>query len=201
MDPCPTAGCRKEKDHTGRHRFMVTKAEEAAMTEETMDPRLAHDLGDDFIVSTEMTDDEAREVIVRTPAEELVPDATPEGITTERTQGQIGMFHALSQIDDGVYVAWDVCRRCHQVLARCECKQPEEPKYITAWRQEYLAKKRKAEDKATKKEQTPVQVDPPEPPLSDKVDEAIETALEAVKGVEPTDVGEPLAPTSEEETT
>lgn len=140
-----------------------------------------------------MTDEEAKEVITRSPAEEIVPDAVPlpEGVTTERTQGEIGMFHALSQIGEGVYVAWDTCRRCNLQLRKCECKTgPMEPGYITKWREEFLGKPVK-----TKKEkETPVQVAVPDPVLTDKVDQALEAALEAVEGVEPTDVGEPLAP-------
>lgn len=108
-----------------------------------------------------MTDDEAIETLVRvdeerlsddepaeTPKQVILPPAgsTTEGLTVKPTQGAIGMFHVLSEIDDGVFVAWD---RCHNgssrhSIAECKCKGgPTEPPYVTKWRLEYIAKRDK----------------------------------------------------------
>lgn len=41
-----------------------------------------------------------------------------------------------SEIEDGIFVAWDVCRRCMQHVSQCKDKDgPQEPAHITRWRQ------------------------------------------------------------------
>ena len=107
------------------------------------------------LLTQEMTDAEAIETLVRTEEECLseainpIDDpafATPAedlpGVTRHPTQGTVPqMFHVQSQIGDGVFVAWDHCRRCNQAISNCACKGgPQEPKYVTEWRLEYMAK-------------------------------------------------------------
>lgn len=110
--------------------------------------------------TAEMTDAEAVETLVRTDEEHLSDDLpeqvtvdaegrTLPGMTVQRTQGtNPPMFHVLSEIDDGVFVAWDFCRRDGRTISECTCKQgPQEPKYVTQWRLEHLSKRKQEFEK------------------------------------------------------
>lgn len=193
-------------------------AEEAPMSETNeIAPDLTEDLGDDFVLTEEMTDAEAIETLVRTEETHLSDDLDPrdvdpdtyvtddgkevtnlletpkqvpvagqttEGKTVVPTQGAIGMFHVLSQIGDGVFVAWD---RCHNGVSRhpiseCKCKGgPTEPPYVTKWREEFITKR----DKDTKKAIDALKKDARQEvglePLATTVDDGIETAKAAVR--------------------
>lgn len=43
--------------------------------------------------------------------------------------------HAISIVDNGLQVAWDVCARCMLHITKCWCSSgPMEPEYISRWR-------------------------------------------------------------------
>lgn len=47
----------------------------------------------------------------------------------------------MSEIGDGVFVAWDICHRCKLHVAQCSCVgAPTEPPHITHWRDERFEK-------------------------------------------------------------
>lgn len=129
----------------------------------------------------EMTQAEAIETLVRTDETHLSADDEPvrraelpvqQGIKSQKNK--IGMLHALSQIDDGINVAWDTCARCKTTLSYCTCSTPQEPPYITRWREEYLAR-------TTQVEQTIEAIDGV---ITEGVAEALDEALEAVTEAE-----------------
>lgn len=55
---------------------------------------------------------------------------------TVRADMSEGLSHMMSEIGDGVFVAWSQCRRCLDTIKRCNCPDgPTEPKHITEWRE------------------------------------------------------------------
>lgn len=171
----------------------------------------------------EMTDAEAIETLVRTDEEHLTETLNPiddpafevpptplqvtvdengetaEGIKVQRTQGTSPqMFHVLSEIGDGVFVAWDFCRRDGKPISQCTCKQgPEEPKYVTQWRLEHLAS-RKREFEKTMAEVTKKAKKDLEALITNKLDER--AAAEQTSVTTTVDRGDAAPATSEEET-
>lgn len=192
--------CLREPGHVKRHKY--TKEE---LVSGTTLAEIGEQRGHESLGTAEMSTDEAVEVLVRSdpiqnqtpPAP--VPSTSADGQEVRRTQGKTGMFHVLSQIDDGVHVAWDMCRGGGQThsIANCQCRGgPVEPPYVTKWREEWIAKRdKKAAKEADKaltelavRVETPVQV---EPTMGDK---ALDAALEAVEAVQPTEADKMMAP-------
>lgn len=47
----------------------------------------------------------------------------------------------MTEIGDGVFVAWTNCRRCNNRVYGCKCPEgPQEPPYMKKWRDERFAK-------------------------------------------------------------
>lgn len=198
--------CLREPGHVKRHKY--TKEE---LVSGTTLAEIGEQRGHESLGTGEMTDAEAVEVLVRTEPHEVSPGPTGppkvegEGMEVKRTQGQMGMFHVLSQIDDGVFVAWDRCRSTNShPISECTCKGgPTEPPYVTKWREEYLAKRDKkaakeadkALDVLERRIETPVQV---VPTMGEK---ALDAALDAVEAAQFDDDGNRLTPAESEEET
>ena len=50
-------------------------------------------------------------------------------------------LHMMTEIGDGVFVAWTNCRTCTKRVANCKCAGgPVEPPYMVRWRQERFEK-------------------------------------------------------------
>lgn len=164
-------------------------AEEATMTTPITDAEHTQNMLESSLGTAEMTDAEAIETLVRTDEERLSEEpvqVTPESDAVSRSKQKATYegekFHMLSQIDDGVFVAWDRCRKCNKAVSECKDKGgPTEAPYVTAWRQEWIDKR----DKETKKV-----IDTPKKearqtvglePLTATVSDGIDTAMEAVR--------------------
>lgn len=147
--------------------------------------------------TAEMTDAEAIETLVRTDEKRLTEDATPEtpkqvtpdtdAVTRskERSSYEGEKFHMLSQIDDGVFVAWD---RCHSTsssrhsIPDCKCKGgPTEPHYVTKWREEWIEKRNKDTKKVIDSLKKDVRREVGLEPLPTTVSDGIDTATAAVR--------------------
>lgn len=52
-----------------------------------------------------------------------------------------GTLHMMTEIGDGVFAAWDRCRRCNKAIKSCQCPGgPVEPEYMQRWREERFSK-------------------------------------------------------------
>ena len=165
---------------SARKKMIVTPtAEEAHMTDPT---------------TAEMTDAEAIETLVRTDETHLTEDepVTPkqispdtDAVTRSKEVSYEGeKFHMLSQIDDGVFVAWD---RCHSSsttrhsIPDCKCKGgPTEPHYVTKWREEWIEKRNKDNKKVIDSLKKDARREVGLEPLAATVSDGIETATAAV---------------------
>ena len=93
----------------------------------------------------------------------------------------------MSEIEDGIFVAWDTCRRCRKNVSAGSCKCPEgpqEPEYITRWRQARFATS--LTDRLAPRLPTPKGLDldirqEPAPSPSPSVEQGLDAAIEAVK--------------------
>jgi hypothetical protein len=132
------------------------------------------------------TDDQDRESYTVTETPKQVKVGTTPGTTKQKTQGSLPeKFHCLSEIDDGVFVAWD---RCHSStttrhsISECKCKGgPTEPPYVTKWREEWIEKRTKAQVKAVAALKKDARQNAGLEPLAATVSDGIDAAKEAVQ--------------------
>lgn len=103
------------------------------------------------------------------------------------------MTGLVSEIEDGIFVAWDICAGCLKHVTMCRCGTPKEPKYITEWRKNRFD--RSIKDRFSPKQK--VYDDEDRPPLrppvreiptpvetetvADQVDDGLNAALDAVQ--------------------
>lgn len=67
-------------------------------------------------------------------------DAPHEARTILRSEDD-GSMYMMTEIEDGVFVAWGECRSCSQRVHRCKCKTgPVMADYVARWRDERFEK-------------------------------------------------------------
>lgn len=66
-----------------------------------------------------------------TPYAEHQPRTVKHVVTVDHPE----LVSMMTEIGDGVFVAWTDCRKCQQHITRCACPQgPTEPEYMKPWR-------------------------------------------------------------------
>lgn len=133
------------------------------------------------------------EVVGGTPATNAGPH---EARTIRRATTNEGLVQMMSEIADGVFVAWADCTTCHQHVAYCRCTDgPVEPVYVTRWREARFAQsldpsrqdpKQFVVDRSKPLRRVPDPFHVPEPvdQVEEKVDDGLDKALAAVAGVD-----------------
>lgn len=59
----------------------------------------------------------------------------PRTLVGTTTTGDVKALKMMTEIGDGVFVAWDTCKRCGKHISHCACPDgPQEPHYMQAWR-------------------------------------------------------------------
>lgn len=83
------------------------------------------------------------------------PDEPHEPRAIEHTVIDEGRVYMMTEIEDGVFVAWDKCRSCSKIIRECSCKTgPVMADYMKRWRDERFERSirhRRPSEKAEKK--------------------------------------------------
>lgn len=85
-----------------------------------------------------------------------------------------GSSYMMTEIEDGVFVAWGDCANCSKRVATCTCKGgPTMPAYMEKWRDERFAK--------SLRHRKPAAAEVEDKVVEDSVDEGLDAAIEAAK--------------------
>lgn len=86
--------------------------------------------------------------------------------------------HMMTEIDDGLFVAWTTCAACLKQVTMCGCGSgPSQPAYITQWRNERAERARMAQSSPVRNQDDDEGVSVEEQPTS-KPNDGLPTALD-----------------------
>lgn len=95
------------------------------------------------------------------------------------------VVHMMSEIDGGLFVAWDRCSACHTHISHCECPDgPTESEIIGRWRAERNPKPRS--NTATSRDESTGEAG-----ITAKIDAGLDQALDAVREASATEKRSP----------
>lgn len=98
------------------------------------------DMGDAFDKPEIVKDDELSSNYETIEGDEPHPEARHEARTIVRSRND-GLVQMMTEIDDGVFVAWMKCDGCNKSVQDCGCKTgPKMPAYIERWRDDRFEK-------------------------------------------------------------
>ena len=95
------------------------------------------------------------------------------------------VVHMMSEIEGGLFVAWDRCSACHTHISHCECPDgPTESQIIGRWRAERNPKPRSITSRPTDESTE-------ESGITAKIDAGLDQALDAVREATTTETRNP----------